>query len=466
MWSLLLSIFCISSQKSFAQHVSHHSPVIHSGNAKSFQTFTYFGRGHSPAPNSYTPAPAPAPFVPAPAPYVPAPAPYVPAPAPYVASPVSTQQLSSSNIRPYVHTAKFSPAPYKPAPAPYKPAPAPYKTTTVLYRNQAAPVKPVAPVFAQNTNYRPNIVRKPVVSRFRNVQSRYQPTASPSFRNGGNTFTTTEFTTTPFVPSVLRLDVPAAQIVDNALNEVNAEGPRIVSVLKKLQGNRLIKRFLVGNQDDPCTLIPENIAEVAEKLIAATVDARSSLVAIVESAQEMKRNEDNTELVLQEASKALLAIDPLLPVFTEIFPQNAGCDSSIKSTINGLDTIGGLLEVLGTTNLVSSDAQVKSKITKGGQSSKILGDLARKLEADNLTTLCADSPTFSSDVFMGVGELLNAFKKIGATFESDEISNLDKTIETIKDGAVSFSYSFFYSFSKQPLIYKLKCLCYICIQTI
>jgi len=277
------------------------------------------------------------------------------------------------------------------------------------------------------------VSRQPVVSRFRPVQSRYpgaQPTASPSFRIEGNTISTT-----PFVPQELRLDISATQIVDDALNQVKAEGPKIVSVIRKLQSNRLIKRFLLGDPEDPCTLIPENIAEVAEKLSAAVIDARSELIAVIESAQNMKRNENNTEIVLQEASKALLAIDPLLPIFTEVFPQNAECDSSLQSTINGLDTVGGLLEVLGTTNLVSSDAETKSKITKGGQSSKILGDLARKLEADNLTTLCEDSPTFSSDVFMGVSELLDAFKKIGSTFGSDELSGLDKTVETIKDGA-------------------------------
>merc|ERR1719215_1945530 len=105
-------------------------------------------------------------------------------------------------------------------------------------------------------------------------------------------------------------------------------------------------------------------------------------------------------------------------------------------TVVGFNQIGSLLEVLGTTNLVSDNDITKFKITKGGQTTKILADLVKKLEEGGFTTLCEGSSTFSSDVLLGVSELLKAFEKIAVAFDAkSELSDLGKTVAVIRDGA-------------------------------
>ena len=250
----------------------------------------------------------------------------------------------------------------------------------------------------------------------------------------------TTFSTTAFVPTALRTDIPASEIVDAALEDIKKEGPKLVKVVAKIQTNRLIKRLF--STDDSCNVFPENIAEVLEKLNEAAISSRSDLINIIAASQEMKKNENNTQLVLLEASNALLAINPLLPIFREIFPTNEGCDSNIKASVVGFNQIGSLLEVLGTTNLVSDNDVTKLKITKGGQTTKILADLVKKLEEGGFTTLCEGSSTFSSDVLLGVSELLKAFEKIAVAFDAkSELSDLGKTVAVIRDGAVSIFFT-------------------------
>ena len=410
---LIFFTYSFLADSVIGQRLTYHSPVVHHGSARSFQSFTYFGKNPQSPPVSTAPVQAPAP---APSPFrAPAPAPTnsfivrAPAPAPFVAR--------------------------APAPSPFvarAPAPAP---ATTLFRTAAPAVAPVTPsALSPINNYvkTRKIYKKPVVSRFRPLQ----PTASPSFRQE---FTTTQFTTTTFKPSVLRVDVPAATIVDDALDQVKAQGPKLVRIVKRLQENKLLSRFLSSDPSDACTLIPDNIASTVEDLNAAVISSRSDLITIVSAAQEMKRNENNTEIVLLEASKALQAVGPLVPIFGNIFPRNSDCDSSITATIEGFDTVGNLLGVLGTTNLVTSDADTQANIVRGGEATKILGNVARKLEADGFTRLCEDSPTFSSDVFMGVSELLDGFKNIAAAFDAtSELSQLDRTVAVVRDGAVSF----------------------------
>jgi len=285
-----------------------------------------------------------------------------------------------------------------------------------------------------------NFVRQPVETYFRDIQVQATrnavTTASTTVAPRFTTTTYKPFTisSTPFVPTELRTDIPASEIVDAALEDVKKEGPRLVEVVDKIQNNRLIKRIF--NTVDPCNSLPENIAEVLQKLNEAAISSRSDLINIVAASQEMKKNENNTQVVLLEASNALLAINPLLPIFREIFPKNEGCGSNVQATVVGFNQIGTLLEVLGTTNLVSTDDATKSKITKGGQTTKILADLAKKLEEGGFTSLCEGSPTFSSDVLMGVSELLKAFEKIADAFDAQsELSDLGKTVAVIRDGA-------------------------------
>ena len=538
---------------SVSGQVSHHSPVIHHGSAKSFQSFTYFGRNSypasqafsesapvtssikyippttkapyvaptyvplatparynpaaaratpapynpAPAPVSYSPAPAPASYKPAsvtynsvaapspvaynksPAPahasYNPAPAPVsystAPAPAPY--KPASVTYNSVAAPASFTYNKSPAPAPYNPSPAPvsYSTAPASYKPASVTYNSVAAPSAPAsfnpfpAPVSYSSAPapapYNPasvtynsvasptpfvknprNFVRQPVETYFRDIQVQAtRNTVTTASTTVAPRFTTTTYkpftiSSTPFVPTELRTDIPASEIVDAALEDVKNEGPRLVEVVAKIQNNRLVKRIF--NTVDPCNSLPENIAEVLQKLNEAAISSRSDLINIIAAAQEMKKNENNTQVVLLEASNALLAINPLLPIFREIFPKSEGCGSNVQATVVGFNQIGTLLEVLGTTNLVSTDDATKSKITKGGQTTKILADLAKKLEEGGFTSLCEDSSTFSSDVLMGVSELLKAFEKIADAFDAQsELSDLGKTVAVIRDGAVS-----------------------------
>lgn len=281
-----------------------------------------------------------------------------------------------------------------------------------------------------------NIVRKPIESYYRNYQSQAtrNALAQASTTVVPTTFKPIVISTTAFVPTGLRLDIPASEIVDAALEDIKKEGPKLIKVVAKIQTNRLIKRLF--SSGGSCNVFPENIAEVLERLNEAAISSRSDLINIIAASQEMKINENNTQVVLLEASNALLAINPLLPIFREIFPRNEGCDSNIQASVVGFNQIGSLLEVLGTTNLVSVDDATKLKITKGGQTTKILADLVKKLEEGGFTTLCEGSSTFSSDVLLGVSELLKAFEKIAVAFDAkSELSDLGKTVAVIRDGA-------------------------------
>ena len=476
---------------SVSGQVSHHSPVIHHGSAKSFQSFTYFGRNSYPASQAfsesapvtssikyippttkapyvaptYVPLATPARYNPAaaratPAPYNPAPAPvsYSPAPAPAPYKPASVTYNSVAAPSPVVKnpsSAPFIPQPVAFTSQPSQPAafaPKPSSPTFRSFVHSTSPSLPASPSSvsvavpavpsnSQQSEVR-NFVRQPVETYFRDIQVQAtRNTVTTASTTVAPRFTTTTYkpftiSSTPFVPTELRTDIPASEIVDAALEDVKKEGPRLVEVVDKIQNNRLIKRIF--NTVDPCNSLPENIAEVLQKLNEAAISSRSDLINIIAAAQEMKKNENNTQVVLLEASNALLAINPLLPIFREIFPKSEGCGSNVQATVVGFNQIGTLLEVLGTTNLVSTDDATKSKITKGGQTTKILADLAKKLEEGGFTSLCEGSSTFSSDVLMGVSELLKAFEKIADAFDAQsELSDLGKTVAVIRDGAVS-----------------------------
>ena len=389
----------------------------------------------SPAPVSYSTAPAPAPYNPASVTYnsVAAPSPVVkhPSPAPFIPQPVA---FTSQPSQP----AAFAPKPSSPTFRSFVHSTSPSLPASPSSVSVAVPA---VPSNSQQSEVR-NFVRQPVETYFRDIQVQAtRNTVTTASTTVAPRFTTTTYkpftiSSTPFVPTELRTDIPASEIVDAALEDVKNEGPRLVEVVAKIQNNRLVKRIF--NTVDPCNSLPENIAEVLQKLNEAAISSRSDLINIIAAAQEMKKNENNTQVVLLEASNALLAINPLLPIFREIFPKSEGCGSNVQATVVGFNQIGTLLEVLGTTNLVSTDDATKSKITKGGQTTKILADLAKKLEEGGFTSLCEGSSTFSSDVLMGVSELLKAFEKIADAFDAQsELSDLGKTVAVIRDGAVS-----------------------------
>lgn len=141
--------------------------------------------------------------------------------------------------------------------------------------------------------------------------------------------------------------------------------------------------------------------------------------------------------MLKEASKALKATGPLIPIFENVFPVSSDCTSRIDAAIGGFETVGNSLDILSNIpRLVTSEVDTKNRLLQTSKASKILGKLARQLKSDGFTKLCVSSPTFNGDVMLLMSKLLEGFKDIAATFDADsELSQLDKTVELIRDGA-------------------------------
>ena len=123
-----------------------------------------------------------------------------------------------------------------------------------------------------------------------------------------------------------------------------------------------------------------------------------------------------------------------------------GETDGLYATIKKFDSVGNVLETLGRTNLVSSDNYTKKRLQQGGQASKIVGRVALDLENNQLLNLCSNSPTFTRDVFKGVGGLLSGFKEIIVTFNdgqnNQDLQKLDETVNVINDGAVSILFHY------------------------
>merc|ERR1711953_325784 len=239
----------------------------------------------------------------------------------------------------------------------------------------------------------------------------------------------------------IRTDVSAEQLVDQAIYETKTQGEKIVKILKKVTGNKLIARAIASteNFDDPCAFIPSDLDTTVEDLIDGIVNSRDSLVDVIAAVQEMKRNEKDTVKVIKSASSAVLAIEPLLPVFSKVLKANPECQSNIEATVNRFDGVANVLDTLGRTNLVSSNDFTKNRIIQGAQASRVVSRTANNLDQMQFTKLCSDSPTFTRDVFAGVGELLAGLRDISASFnarqESVDTGKLDQTVQLLKDGA-------------------------------
>ena len=240
-----------------------------------------------------------------------------------------------------------------------------------------------------------------------------------------------------FQTKPLRLDVPASVIVDETLQELQVKGPQIVENLRKIQNNRLLVS-LYSQNNDPCSVIPDDLANTVNSMFTTVQRSRQNFIDIIDAVQQIKKNEKNIEVILRESSRALRATKPIVASFDNLFNTNEQCRNNVQATIGGFDSIGNVLETLGATNLVATDGEVKRLLLKGGEATKILGNVARSLEADGFTSLCPDSPTFNADVFQGVSTALMGFKDVAATFGADsELFDLDRTVETIREGAVS-----------------------------
>jgi len=233
------------------------------------------------------------------------------------------------------------------------------------------------------------------------------------------------------------IDTPASTIIDDTLAEIRKHTPKVVSLLKKLESNRIVKRLLAQRDVDPCSILPKNLALTLENLSESVVEARDDLVNIIASAQKMKRQEDDFGVVILEASKALKATRPLIPIFENIFPVSESCESGIDAAIGGFETVGNSLDILASIpRLISSEVDTKNRLLQTGKASKILGKLARQLKSDGFTQLCINSSTYNGDVLLLMSKLLEGFKDIAATFDADsELSKLDKTVNIIRDGA-------------------------------
>ena len=63
-----------------------------------------------------------------------------------------------------------------------------------------------------------------------------------------------------------------------------------------------------------------------------------------------------------------------------------------------------------------------------------------KFSSGPLARTCEESPTFTSDVFIGVSELIEGLSEITKSFAGEDPTvntrNIDQTVTLLKDGAV------------------------------
>ena len=394
----LMTVFGLS----VGQYV-HHSPVVHHGQGASYQSRTYFGNqvGHV---QQYLPAAV-------------APVAYAGHPLAYAASPV----VSKAPAAPAAVAAPSVTKTYAAVPKP------------VSYTTSAKSYAPAA--------YKPSVYQ-PVAQTYSSGYS------SPSYKydpeNPSKPFNY-KYEYTGEAASNFNLNAPADQIVDGAIYETKEQGEKVVKALRVLLNNKLLKS-VIGNSDDPCAIISEDLDSTVQGLIDGVSASRPQLVSLIASLQEMKAYEKDTARVIKTASRAVKEVEPLLPLFSNVFKTNPGCEASIDATIKKFDSVGNVLETLGRTNLVSSDNYTKKRLQQGGQASKIVGRVALDLENNQLLNLCSNSPTFTRDVFKGVGGLLSGFKEIIVTFNdgqnNQDLQKLDETVNVINDGAVSILFHY------------------------
>ena len=392
--------------------VVHHSPVVHHGLGSSFQTRTYFGqsagevRHLNTAPKFYAVRKPVAYAAAAPIPYVPKTVAFT------AASPTQYDQKS------VVYPAAASP--YIPQIAAYQPLATTYSTDSAYTYDPKNPSKP----FDYKYQYNPN--------------------------------------------SEFNLNVNAEELIDSAIYQTQEQGAKVVKTIRTLMDNKLIATVFGSNgSNDPCAIIPEDLDATVQGLIDGISSARPQLVGLIASLQEMKRNEKDTSKVIKTAARAVKDVEPLLPIFSNLFKTNPGCEASIDATVKKFDGVGNVLETLGRTNLVSSDGYTKNRLIQGGQASKIISRVALDFENNQFLNLCSDSPTFTKDVFSGVGGLLGGLKDIVLTFNdgqnSADLQKLDETVALINDGAVSIQHKYclnFYYFFYEFICY-VNCLCLI-----
>ena len=358
-------------------------PFIHSPNLQPFV--------HSSAPHQSVQSPSPQPFVPSPAPQVYHEVPVVTTPAPRVynfnANPVN-QHLPLRAVTRTVSSVRSSVGPYTPKPV------SSFIPEKFLVENRTA--SPQSNLLNKYPSTLIESTPRPVLSFIPEkflVESR---TTSPQSNRQnkypsislGSTFENSAVKSTNFIPvkstqkvMELPLDVPAEQIVDEALVEVSAQGDKIVRALETLTKNKLVAKLLKSstNSSDPCSVIPANIDVLARDLITGLTTSRTELIALIAAVQTMKREEKNQGNVLRAAAEAVRAVEPIAPKFSRVFQTDGSCQASLETNIKRLNTVGNVLNTLGRTNIIAKDDATKERLLQGGQASKIIGQVTGKI---------------------------------------------------------------------------------------
>ena len=370
----------------------------------------------------------------------------------YISSPVGGSVLSS--IRPPPPSSSIT---YASRPAPVYSSSLPV-TTTVVGMTTSHVVNPLPVSLAPPKVNR--IVSKPkIVKADYSVKSPTSSVELPAYRPPKPNINYTSdptYTYDPETPSkpfnykyeykeeagtAFDLDAPADQIIDSLIYETETQGRKLVKVLHKLLKNKLLVKIIGSSDDDPCGIIPRDLDETVAGLIDAIVRARPQLIKLFVSIQEMKAYEEDTSKVIKLAGYAMDQVEPLVPIFGNLFKKSPGCNSTLAAAARQFDGIGVVLERLGRTDIAIKDNSTKKRLQQGGQASKVVGRVAQDLENSQFLNLCVGSPTFTRNAIKGVGGLITGFKDIAVIFNGGKktpaLQKLDNTISIINDGAVS-----------------------------
>ena len=373
-------------------HSPNLQPFVHSSSQhQSIQSPSPQPFVHSSSSHQSIQSPSPQPFVPSPAPQVYPQVPVVTTPAPrvnnYNANPVN-QHLPLRAVTRTVSSVQSSVGPYTPKPvSSFIPEKFLVESRTAPPQSNLLNTYPSTPVESTPrpvSSFIPEkfLVESRTTSPPSNTQNKY-PSISRESTFENSAVKNTNFIRVQSTQKVMELplDVPAEQIVDEALVEVSAQGDKIVRALETLTKNKLVAKLLKSNTNssDPCSVIPANIDVLARDLITGLTTSRTELIALIAAVQTMKREEKNQGNVLRAAAEAVRAVEPIAPKFSRVFQTDGSCQASLETNIKRLNTVGNVLSTLGRTNIIAKDDATKERLLQGGQASKIIGQVTGKI---------------------------------------------------------------------------------------
>jgi hypothetical protein len=227
-------------------------------------------------------------------------------------------------------------------------------------------------------------------------------------------------------------DLGSEYVVDTLIDQ----GEKIMKAVDVLAGNKLLGQLLssTSKSDDPCAVAPEELSYVVRDLVEGIASSRAELVSILNSVVSIQGDQKNIPKIARAASEAVASVDPLLPKFSSILKTNKACEDSLKTTANSLNNIGSGLDALSKTNSFGA-----TSFAQGAKASQAFSQFAEKFSNGPLTTTCEDSPTFTSDVFIGVSDLIEGLSEITKSFAGNapaaSTRQVDETVVLLKDGA-------------------------------